>query len=173
VAKAQKAYDDALSQLSIARNKISPPSQSPSRGSGGRTGVLALASGGKVMSFMANGGSPLGSDTVPAMLTPGEFVVKRPMVNKYGTALFDSLNSGAFPNIKGMTSPSFSSRTPSLSVNQSSVPSRQVAPSSSNSVYNYSLSVNVASQSDPNTIAQTVMAQIQRIDSQRVGSGRF
>jgi hypothetical protein len=122
---------------------------------------------------MANGGSPLGSDTVPAMLTPGEFVVKRPMVNKYGTALFDSLNSGAFPNIKGMTSPSFSSRTPSLSVNQSSIPSRQVAPSSSNSVYNYSLSVNVASQSDPNTIAQTVMAQIQRIDSQRVGSGRF
>jgi TP901 family phage tail tape measure protein len=166
---AQKAYDTALSKLSTLRNQISPPRNTPAS-SGPR---LALASGGKVMSFMANGGSPLGSDTVPAMLTPGEFVVKRPMVNKYGTALFDSLNSGAFPNIKGMTSPSFSSRTPSLSVNQSSVPSRQVAPSSSNSVYNYSLSVNVASQSDPNTIAQTVMAQIQRIDSQRVGSGRF
>jgi TP901 family phage tail tape measure protein len=144
-------------------------------GGGGGAGIsyIRKAFGGKVMAHMANGGSPLGSDTVPAMLTPGEFVVKRPMVNKYGTALFDSLNSGAFPNIKGMTSPSFSSRTPSLSVNQSSIPSRQVAPSSSNSVYNYSLSVNVASQSDPNTIAQTVMAQIQRIDSQRVGSGRF
>jgi hypothetical protein len=144
-------------------------------GGGGGAGIMyrRQAFGGKVIAHMANGGSPLGSDTVPTMLTPGEFVVRRPMVNKYGTALFDSLNSGTFPNIKGMSSPSFSSRTPSLSVNQSSVPSRQVAPSSSNSVYNYSLSVNVASQSDPNTIAQTVMAQIQRIDSQRVGSGRF
>jgi hypothetical protein len=132
-----------------------------------------FSSGGSVMSYMANGGSPLGSDTVPAMLTPGEFVMKRPMVNKYGTALFESLNSGSFPNIKNMSSPSFSSGMSSVSVNQASVPSRQAAAPSSNSVYNYSLSVNVASQSDPNTIAQTVMAQLQRVDSQRVRNGRF
>lgn len=115
----------------------------------------------------------MGSDTVPAMLTPGEFVVKRPMVNKYGTALLDSINSGSFPNIKNMTSPSFSSRSPSVSVNQSSVRSGQSAPSSSNSVYNYSLSVNVASQSDPNTIAQTVMNQLRMVDSQRIRGNRF
>jgi hypothetical protein len=41
------------------------------------------------------------------------------------------------------------------------------------SVYNYNLSVNVASQSDPNTIAQTVMAQLQRVDSQRIRNGRL
>jgi TP901 family phage tail tape measure protein len=132
-----------------------------------------FSSGGRVMSYMADGGSPLGSDTVPAMLTPGEFVMKRPMVNKYGTALFESLNSGAFPNIKNMSSPSFSSGMSSASVSQASVPARQAAAPSSNSVYNYSLSVNVASQSDPNTIAQTVMAQLQRVDSQRVRNGRF
>jgi TP901 family phage tail tape measure protein len=132
-----------------------------------------FSSGGSVMSYMANGGSPLGSDTVPAMLTPGEFVMKRPMVNKYGTALFESLNSGSFPNIQNMRSPSFSSSMPSVSVNQSSVPSRQVASPSSNSVYNYSLSVNVASQSDPNTIAQTVMNQLTMIDSQRIRGNRF
>jgi hypothetical protein len=132
-----------------------------------------FSSGGKVMSYMATGGSALGSDTVPAMLTPGEFVVRRPMVNKYGTELFDMINAGAFPNIKNMSSPSFSSRTPSVSVNQASVPSRQAAASSSNSVYNYSLSVNVASQSDPNTIAQTVMNQLRMVDSQRIRGNRF
>ena len=52
---------------------------------------------------------------------------------------------------------------------------RDVQPPANNnsSVYNYNLSVNVASQSDPNTIAQTVMAQLQRVESQRVRNGRF
>jgi TP901 family phage tail tape measure protein len=142
-------------------------------GGGGGIGYIRAASGGKITSYMADGGSPLGSDTVPAMLTPGEFVIRRPMVNKYGTALFDSLNSGAFPNIKNMSSPSFSSGMSSVSVSQASVPSRQAAASSSNSVYNYSLSVNVASQSDPNTIAQTVMNQLRMVDSQRIRGNRF
>jgi hypothetical protein len=43
----------------------------------------------------------------------------------------------------------------------------------SSSVYNYNLSVNVASQSDPNVIAQTVMGQIRSIDSQRIRGNRF
>jgi hypothetical protein len=48
------------------------------------------------------------------------------------------------------------------------------SPANNNSsVYNYNLSVNVASQSDPSTIAQTVMAQLQRVESQRVRNGRF
>ncbi len=45
----------------------------------------------------ANGG-PVGStDTVPAMLTPGEFVVKRSAVDKYGTDFLSSLNQGILP----------------------------------------------------------------------------
>jgi hypothetical protein len=41
------------------------------------------------------------------------------------------------------------------------------------SVYNYNLSVNVSSQSDPNTIAQTVMGQLRMVDSQRIRGNRF
>jgi hypothetical protein len=38
-----------------------------------------------------------GSDTVPALLTPGEFVVRRQAVNKLGTHLFSQLNRGINP----------------------------------------------------------------------------
>jgi TP901 family phage tail tape measure protein len=134
-----------------------------------------LAKGGLVKPrFFANGGFVgKGADTVPAMLSPGEYVIKSQRVKDLGTRLFDNINSGSLSSVQSMSSPSFSSGSSSVSLNQSSVPSRQAAASSSNSVYNYSLSVNVASQADPNTIAQTVMAQLQRVDSQRVRNGRF
>ena len=38
-----------------------------------------------------------GSDTVPAMLTPGEFVIKRPVVKQFGAAFFSQLNRGITP----------------------------------------------------------------------------
>jgi hypothetical protein len=134
-----------------------------------------LAKGGLVKpKFFANGGFvSKGTDTIPAMLSNGEYVIKSQRVKQFGTSLFDNINSGSLSSVQSMSSPSFSSGSPSVSVSQSSVPSRQAAASSSNSVYNYSLSVNVASQADPNTIAQTVMAQLQRVDSQRVRNGRF
>jgi phage-related minor tail protein len=37
------------------------------------------------------------SDTVPAMLTPGEFVVNRSAVSKFGTGFFESLNQLSIP----------------------------------------------------------------------------
>jgi hypothetical protein len=134
-----------------------------------------MAKGGLVKpKFFANGGFvSKGTDTIPAMLSNGEYVIKSQRVKQFGTSLFDNINSGSLSSVQSMSSPSFSSGSPSVSVSQSSVPSRQAAASSSNSVYNYSLSVNVASQADPNTIAQTVMAQLQRVDSQRVRNGRF
>jgi hypothetical protein len=116
------------------------------------------------------------SDSIPAMLSNGEYVIKAATVKQFGTKMFDNLNSGSLPVLAGansMSTPRFASVGSTASVNQASVPSRQAAASPSNSVYNYSLSVNVASQSDPNTIAQTVMAQLQRVDSQRVRNGRF
>jgi hypothetical protein len=90
--------------------------------------------------------------------------------------MFDSINSGSLPILSGansMSAPRFASVGSTVSVSQASVPSRQAAASSSNSVYNYSLSVNVASQSDPNTIAQTVMNQLRMVDSQRIRGNRF
>ena len=116
------------------------------------------------------------SDSIPAMLSNGEYVIKAATVKQFGTSLFDNINAGSLPvlsSANNMSTPRFASVGPTASVNQASVSSRQAAAPSSNSVYNYSLSVNVASQSDPNTIAQTVMAQLQRVDSQRVRNGRF
>ena len=58
-------------------------------------GAFGFANGGAV--GFANGG-PVGStDTVPAMLTPGEFVVKKSAVDKYGAGFLSSLNNGVLP----------------------------------------------------------------------------
>jgi hypothetical protein len=116
------------------------------------------------------------SDSIPAMLSNGEYVIKASTVKQFGTKLFDNINAGSLPTLssaQNMSAPKFASVGSSVSVSQASVPSRQAAASSSNSVYNYSLSVNVASQSDPNTIAQTVMNQLRMVDSQRIRGNRF
>jgi hypothetical protein len=58
-------------------------------------GLFGFQKGGMV--GFANGG-PVGStDTVPAMLSPGEFVVRRSAVDKYGTDFLSSLNRGLLP----------------------------------------------------------------------------
>jgi hypothetical protein len=129
------------------------------------------AMGGKITSYMSDGGgSPLGSDTVPAMLTPGEFVIRRPIVRKFGQKFFEQINNGMIPSFNN---PSFSGMNSNFDAN--STPVNIVSPSTSNnsSVYNYNLSVNVSSISDPNAIAQTVMGQIRRVESQRIRSNRF
>jgi len=53
-----------------------------------------FATGGTVPSSAAQTGMGMGTDTVPAMLTPGEFVIRKSSVDKYGTAFMNSLNSG-------------------------------------------------------------------------------
>jgi TP901 family phage tail tape measure protein len=95
-------------------------------------------------SYFNVGGLAKGTDTIPAMLTPGEFVMTRSAVQNFGVDNLKSINSGDV------------SVAPSGST------------SSSDSVYNYSINVNVSSMSDPNDIAKTVMTQIKRIDSQKV-----
>ena len=52
------------------------------------------AAGGRVSSRRALG---RGSDTVPAMLTPGEFVIRKSAVAKFGAGLFSQLNRGINP----------------------------------------------------------------------------
>jgi hypothetical protein len=109
-------------------------------------GTRLFAKGGYVASYMANGGmtKPLfgkkGTDTVPAMLTPGEFVIKKWAVDKFGVGNLNAINQGNF---------------------------------GSGSVYNYNMSVNVRSDANPDEIARTVMAQIKRVDAQRIRGNRF
>ena len=75
----------------------------PSGGGGGPTpmaagGLVGYSMGGRVANrYMAAGGY-LGSDTIPAMLTPGEFVVKRPAVQGFGVKNLEAINSGQSAN---------------------------------------------------------------------------
>jgi hypothetical protein len=95
------------------------------------------ASGGMVIpKGYAIGGGIYGTDTVPAMLTPGEFVVRKAAVDSIGIDKLNSMNSGT---------------------------------SMSDCVYNYSITVN-ANSSDASDIADAVLRQIKRVDSQRLSS---
>ena len=99
-----------------------------------------MAMGGVVPKYFAAGGYGKGTDTIPAMLTPGEFVIQKRAVDMLGTGVMNSINNG---EVLG------------------------------NSVYNYSLSVNVSnSNANPNDIARTVINQIKQIDAQRIRGNR-
>ena len=102
---------------------------------GEKTGWYGLSSGGIVPKYFVAGGYAKGTDTVPAMLTPGEFVMSRYAVNTHGVGTLKAMNNGQ---------------------------------SVGDSVYTYNLNVNVKSDANPNEIAQTVIAQIKQIDSQRI-----
>jgi TP901 family phage tail tape measure protein len=205
---------------------------------------------------MADGGPVSGpgtsrSDSIPAMLSNGEYVIKASAAKKLGRGFLDSINSERprptlgrpaparprpvmprpivskpimskpypMPQVlpeNGMSyaggSPGFyapggpgrgpankpSFNLPSMGMARPPMPQITSGPrfnvpagdelrkqipvaqkpsqppaNNSSSVYNYNLSVNVASQSDPNVIAQTVMGQIRSIDSQRIRGNRF
>ena len=91
--------------------------------------------GGSVASRFAQSGFSIGTDTVPAMLTPGEFVMSKFAVQSHGTEKMKAINNGS---------------------------------SVGDSVYNYSISVNVKSESNPDEIARTVIAQIKSVDAQKM-----
>jgi TP901 family phage tail tape measure protein len=99
-----------------------------------------MSLGGMVPRYLAYGGKALGSDTIPTMLTPGEFVIRRPAVNEFGVDNLTDINRGTYQG---------------------------------NSMYNYNLSVNVKSDSNPEQIANTVMREIKRVDSQRMRNNRY
>jgi hypothetical protein len=108
------------------------------------------------------------TDSVSALLTPGEFVIKKDSVQKYGVELLKMLNEGTLtPDLSGPTFDMAGLESPSSSVSSST--------KSASSVYNnsYSISVNVKSESDPDQIARTVVDQINRVDSQRIRGNRL
>ena len=56
--------------------------------------IPMLAKGGMVPKYFAAGGYAMGTDTVPAMLTPGEFVINKNAVDSLGVKNLNKLNSG-------------------------------------------------------------------------------
>jgi hypothetical protein len=99
-----------------------------------------LSSGGLVPKYFNTGGFAMGTDTVPAMLTPGEFVMSKYAVQSYGIDKMRAINNGS---------------------------------SVGDSVYNYSINVNVESEANPDEIARVVMTQIRNIDGQKLRGTRI
>lgn len=146
-------------------------------GTGG--GVKKYGAGGKVKKYGIGGiakymaGGVVGGfgnyDNVPAILTPGEFVIRREAVEKYGRNFFAALNSTIYDNKPSFSTPSFETpriQSPAFESNET-----EKSPVMYNN--NYSVSINVKSDSNPDQIARTVIDQIKRIDSQRIRGNRF
>jgi hypothetical protein len=111
--------------------------------------VATMSTGGMVPSYFAMGGLSKGTDTVPAMLTPGEFVIRKSAVDRIGVGTLSKINGYASGG--------------------------QVQDGTlGNSMYNsYSINLSINSNSDANDIANKVLETIRRVESQNIRSNRF
>jgi hypothetical protein len=125
--------------------------------------VLGMSSGGMVPKYFSVGGFAKGTDTVPAMLTPGEFVMNRSATQEF-LPMLSMLNESKYPSMIGAG-------------NNMQVPVNNVSTSmsdNSTAVYNYSLGFNInGTNSNPNDIARAVMREIKNVDSQRIRGQRL
>jgi len=113
----------------------------------------------------SSGGSVSGSgmtDSVRAMLTPGEFVMNRAASQKFGP-LLERINESKYPDSLSLGG------TPTVTaINNNSVNNNNT------SVYNYSLSVGVNDTSaSPDDIARTVITQIRQMDARRLRGNTY
>ena len=114
-------------------------------------------------------------DTVPAMLTPGEFVINKNAAKTF-LPMLESINSGVFPSIGGMNLGSPRYDVPANNI--TNVPVSQSITNSSNAstMYNnsYSINVNVSgSNSSADEIANVVMGKIARSNSGSIRGSRY
>ena len=118
--------------------------------------------GGMVSKYMAFGGKAMGSDTVPAMLTPGEFIMNKGASKTYGP-LLERMNESKYPgmlNAGGVTQIPVNNVSTSMSDN-------------STAVYNYNLGFSInGTNGSAKDIANAVMREIKNVDSQRIRGQR-
>ena len=135
--------------------------------------------------YLAGGGA-IGSDTVPAMLTPGEFVVNKASAKAFAPFL-TAINESKYPSIlaknisnarpiyqipiqTSLSQPSYDISSPVFSASPTNIANAAYNDNSS-SVYNYSVGISVGgTNASPDTIAKAVMNEIKYLDSQRVKS---
>ena len=117
---------------------------------------------------MSIGGSVFGSgarDSVAAMLTPGEFVIRKAMVDKYGMPMFNKINQGSF------AMPRYNADTSSagnVKVNNQNT-SNVVAPMYNNYSVNVSVSNTNASADE---IATKAIMKIRQMNDMQIRGGR-
>ena len=118
--------------------------------------------GGSISKYMAFGGRAMGSDTVPTMLTPGEFVMNKAASKAYGP-LLERINESKYPGMLG------DSGTAQVPVNNISTS----VSDNSTAVYNYNLGFSInGSNGNAKDIANAVMREIKNVDSQRIRGQR-
>jgi hypothetical protein len=92
LAAAQAAYDATLPTGDVTGGGGGPS---------GRFAMMAMSSGGMVKpKYFSVGGSARGTDIIPAMLTPGEFVMSKYAVDSYGVDKMKSINRGSYEGEK-------------------------------------------------------------------------
>ncbi len=102
------------------------------------------------------------TDKVPALLTPGEFVVRK-SVAEANMPLLKSLNSNVFGEGMSIGSSNISPIEATTSVSNVSAP-----------VYNYNVNVNVTdTNASPNEIADVVMNRIRMTKDRSVRGNRY
>jgi hypothetical protein len=125
--------------------------------------ILPQGKGGMgIVKSMAFGGRAIGSDTIPAMLTPGEFVVNKAASKAY-RPLLERINESKYPGMLsggGMTQIPVNNISTSMNDN-------------STAVYNYNLGFSInGSNGSAKDIANAVMREIKNVDSQRIRGQR-
>ena len=129
--------------------------------------IKKMAFGGPVNRSMYS--NRVGSDFVPALLTPGEFVVNKKASKEFGPFL-NKINESKFPSLlkSDYSQEKYNVATPTV-ISAPSKTSVDTVNNNSNTVYNYSLGVTVAgSNSNPDAIARAVMGEIKYYDAQRI-----
>lgn len=134
--------------------------------SAGGTSVGAFA-GGMISKYQSGGGvsGSGGRDSVPAVLAPGEFVVRRSMVDKYGMPMFNAINQGSFSMPRYSMGQSTAGNVSVKTENTSNI----VAPMYNNYSVNVSVSNTNASADE---IANRTIAKIQQMQNMQIRSSR-
>lgn len=106
-----------------------------------------------------------GRDSVPALLTPGEFVMRKSAVDKYGSTMFSKMNMGAFKM------PNYSmGQKENININGKTTNKTSINAPMYN---NYSVSVSVSgTNASADEIANKAVMKIKQMQNTAVRSGR-
>jgi hypothetical protein len=105
------------------------------------------------------------SDSIPTMLSNGEYVVRASSVAKIGVPALEAINAGRIPQITGAN---VSVNGANINSGKTSIKGGINSAGDSASVYNYSVTVNAQSNANADQIANAVMTKIKQVDGQRV-----
>ena len=147
---------NALAEAERAKNNESEPQTMTPDTSSGYTRADAKGTEGIInwpdYVFKARGGIAKGTDVVPAMLTPGEFIMSKATVDKYGVGVMNAMNARKF------------------SIPQNGQKIKPTAPMSGGVYNSYSVAVNATTNASPDEIASVVVGKIRQIESRGIRS---